>query len=140
MILLLALSTIFVEVNHLEQFRLHCYSRFLMYIELCKVETPIFRSVATPIILDCLQVLRQAYSILSSEMVFDPALGRTGYKATLLASFFYKGMLALRPPGSVPPRLRSAVFNVSSPTCTARHLVRPTFMHVLGLLVVRCRS
>ncbi|KAG6552063.1 hypothetical protein Mapa_006369 [Marchantia paleacea] len=57
------------------------------------------------------EVLNQAYNILSSEMVFDPALGRTGYKATLLASFFYKGMLALRPSGSIPPRLRSAVSN-----------------------------
>ncbi|KAL2612676.1 hypothetical protein R1flu_024368 [Riccia fluitans] len=62
-----------------------------------------------------MQVLNQAYSILSSEMVVDPELGRKEYKSTLLGSFFFKAMLSLRPAGSIPPRLRLAVENDERP-------------------------
>ncbi|KAL3680391.1 hypothetical protein R1sor_023347 [Riccia sorocarpa] len=62
-----------------------------------------------------MKVLNQAYSILSSEMVFDLKLGRKEYKSTLLGSFFFKAMMSLRPAGSVPPRLRLAVDSIDRP-------------------------
>ncbi|KAJ7565972.1 hypothetical protein O6H91_02G083300 [Diphasiastrum complanatum] len=64
------------------------------------------------------QVLDDALEILQKELILDTTIGRTAYRSSLVAAYFYKAMLSLWPKDSLPPRLRSSVAEQEWPIST----------------------
>jgi hypothetical protein len=64
-------------------------------------------------------VVQAALGALAAEALVEPSLGLTAYRTGLLSALFYKAILAVLPPASLPPAVASAATTFERPVTTA---------------------